>query len=325
MEIGSDFNTTFPSTNDLFFISGRVALKNILTLLTLENDICLVPNYLCDSVINCFTNVEYYKINNNFCIDLPFLKSLLSQKTFKILYVINFFGYVDENINEIKELCEKNNIVLLEDYTHNLFSEKLYGDICLCSYRKTIESPFGCIVKDRTNKLNIKQKTWIDLKYIMYNILKISGMTLKNISWLKFFWLPMLKFSENKLNDISYRGFDYINYIFYKLYYSTNKKIQRSQNYQLLNKKLNYQSVFKTSQGLYFTFPILVDTCELRNKLRHYCIQNKIYCPVYWPLYFDQQKKCNHDLSNRILCFPIDQRYNTKHMNYIIQTINNYK
>ena len=87
MEIGSDFNATFPSTNNLFYVSGRVALKYILSSLTQENDICLVPNYLCDSIINCFTNFEYYKINDSFHIDFPYLKSVLIKKKFKILYV----------------------------------------------------------------------------------------------------------------------------------------------------------------------------------------------------------------------------------------------
>lgn len=51
MEIGSDFNLNIKKENNLFFASGRIAIKNILDkFIKNKNDKCLIPNYLCDSI-----------------------------------------------------------------------------------------------------------------------------------------------------------------------------------------------------------------------------------------------------------------------------------
>ena len=57
IEIGSDFNIQ-PLHNNLhekFFVSGRLAIKSILNNLIKKNERCLIPNYLCDSIYNCFS------------------------------------------------------------------------------------------------------------------------------------------------------------------------------------------------------------------------------------------------------------------------------
>ena len=131
--------------NDLFFVSGRNAITFILKSLNAKK--CLLPNYLCESVYKCFSNFDYYKITNEFQIDLQYLTDLIKENKYDLILIINFFGYIDKNIKHIEDFCKKNNILILEDFTHNLFSNKLYGDICVCSYRKTLPTPFGSIIK----------------------------------------------------------------------------------------------------------------------------------------------------------------------------------
>ena len=48
MEIGSDFTLKIKNEKNLFFVSGRCAIKYILNNLIKNNEKCLIPNYLCD-------------------------------------------------------------------------------------------------------------------------------------------------------------------------------------------------------------------------------------------------------------------------------------
>lgn len=322
MEIGSDFNLNIKKENNLFFASGRIAIKNILDkFIKNKNDKCLVPNYLCDSIFYCFTNFEFYKINNELNIDIEYLKDKIQNNSYKLIFIINYFGKIDKNINIIKNLCKNKNILIIEDFTHNLYSTNLYGDVSICSYRKTLATPFGAIVIDQHNLLKIKQKSYFNLKYLFYNLLKINGMLFKNIHYFKFIWYPLLKYCENNLKYIDYNGFDYMNYLFYKYYYDSDNRLIRLNNYKLLNETLKYKSIL--NENLYFTYPMYIESNEKRDKIRELCSIKKLYCPIYWPLNFDKENKCNHYISNHILCIPIDQRYDKKNMNFIINLINN--
>lgn len=210
MEIGSFYNLYFNKNpfsikkhhgkHDLFFASGRIAIRYIIETLGCKS--CLIPNYLCSSVHECFDNFDYYRIKDNFDIDIEQLTSLVTQHKYDLILITNFFGYIDRNIHIIKSLCRKHSIIILEDFTHNLFSNSLYGDVCIASFRKTLPTPFGSIVKINSNRINIEQSTQIDLYYIYLNIIKILGSILKNISYFKWIWRPMLIYCENKVNKI---------------------------------------------------------------------------------------------------------------------------
>ena len=285
MEIGSDYNLNIKfNKNKLFYFSGRIAIKEILNKIKKQNEKCLIPNYLCNSIFNCFSNYEYYKIDNDFDIDIDYLQNKIKNNKYKCIFIINYFGYIDKNIEYISKLCRKNNIIIIEDFTHNVYSENLYGDISICSYRKSLSTPYGAIVIDKYKYLNIKQITSIDLIY---------------------------------------SGFDYLNNFFYKYYYDSNNKYIRLRNIEFLSGKLNIKTLDKFKKT-YFTYPILFKTKETRNKIRKILIKNAIFCPIYWPLDFDENNHCNQYISDHILCIPADQRYNIKNMEYIASIINQH-
>lgn len=324
MEIGSFYNLSIYDEDKLFFVSGRNAISFIINKLNITNS--LIPNYLCESVYMCFNNPTFYKINNDFNINITNLKYLISKNNYEIILIINYFGYIDENINIIKDICKEKNIIILEDYTHNLFSTNLYGDICISSYRKTINTPFGALLLDRYNKFNlIQNETKINILYICISFLKIFGMILKNIKYLKIIWRPILTFCENHIQYINYKGFDYMNYFFYKYYFNLKFKNDRVNNMIYLYEKLGIKcnNIFNNT---YFTYPIICKNSTYRNYLRNYLIKYNIFCPIYWPTNFINN--LNNEISDQIICLPIDQRYNSIHMDYIIRIIkefnNNY-
>ena len=324
MEIGSDYNLNIKINNKkLFYFSGRIAIKEILNKINYNNDKCLIPNYLCDSIFNCFSNYEYYNIDNKFDIDIDYLQNKIINDKYKLIFIINYFGNIDKNIKSIINLCKKNNIIIIEDFTHNIYSNKLYGDICLCSYRKSLPTPFGAVVIDKKEILNINQKKKFNLIYIFLILYKLFGMFLKNYKLLKWIWRPILLFCEKNINIINYSGFDYLNNLLYTYYFDKDDIIIRKKNIEYLNNNLKLKTIKKFKNN-YFTYVLIFKSKELRDNIRKILIENKIYCPIYWPLNFDLEYKCNHYLTNNILCIPIDQRYNIKHMEYICRIINQH-
>lgn len=328
MEIGSFYNLYFNKNpfsikkhhgkQDLFFASGRIAIKYIVEKLGCKS--CLIPNYLCSSVYQCFDNFDYYKIQNNFEINIKYLSDLINNNNYDLILIINFFGYIDKNITEIKNICKKHDILILEDFTHNLFSNNLYGDICISSFRKTLPTPFGSIVKINSSRINIKQSTGINLYYIYLNIVKILGSILKNISYFKWIWRPMLIYCENNVKNLNYNGFDYINHFFYNYYYDINILTLRKQNIAYLKNSLSY-TINKNFNNTYFCFILNCRNQKYRDELLRYLINKNIYCPIYWPLDFDKNNKCNNYINKTVLMVPIDQRYNKDNMKYIIDCI----
>ena len=71
-------------------------------------------------------------------------------------------------------------------------------------------------------------------------------------------------------------------------------------------------------------FPIY---CENRDKLQKYLENNKIYCPIHWPVNEEKLLEfSNIDyISKHILSLPIDQRYNLNDMKFVCKILNNYK
>ena len=324
MEFGSDFTLCIHKETTLFYVSGRVAIKKVLKTICVPNDMCLIPNYLCDTIFNCFEHHDFYTIKDNLQIDFEYLKNAINMRIYKVIFIINFFGNIDDNIVNICELCRLNNIIVIEDFTHNLYSNRLYGDICICSYRKSLGTPYGCIVIDSNKLLNIEQNIYIDSSYLYCMGMKIIGMFFKNIYYLKWLWYPLLVNCELNINNVEYVGFDYVNYLLYKYYYDNDNKFTRMRNYKYLNTNLKYKSILEyTSDELYFTYPIMFETTAIRDSIRQKCINHNIYCPIYWTLNFDKYNKCNTNISSHILCVPIDQRYNIHDLKKICEYINN--
>ena len=127
---------------------------------------------------------------------MEYLNSIIKNNNYKAIFIINYFGYVDKNIKFILTICKKNNIVVIEDFTHNIYAEKFYGDIALCSYRKSLSTPSGAIVIDNQSILNNNNKISINFIYIFLTFLKLLGMFLKNYFCLKWIWRPILLFCE---------------------------------------------------------------------------------------------------------------------------------
>lgn len=318
-EVGSDFafDTTFVTKSTSYYndylvlYNGRSCIK-----LMIDNTTgsYLLPNYLCHSIVDQFSNTsyDYYDIDDQLQIDLEKLSVQLNSGYYKVLYMIDYFGIVDSNINTIKNLCRKNNIIIVEDFTHRPFSlNELYGDITLCSIRKTVAVPLGGIIRGINDYGSHNHYT----SYITLYVIKALAMLLKNITWLKCVWRPILVYCENKLDNIDPTcGPDTItNAILSKVDYKAIKK-QRLENYNYLREHLCVKTL-QTENELYFGYPLVFEDQYTRDLVRKSLIDENIYPAIHWP-------NSNNNFYQRILSLPIDQRYNIADMERLVKIVN---
>lgn len=109
------------------FNSGRSALLAILKSLDLkEEDEILLQTFTCNAVVNPIIWAGLKPVyvdcdDKSFNIDIEDLKRKISQKS-KAVIVQHTFG-LPADLSEILEVCQKNNLILIEDCAHSLGAE----------------------------------------------------------------------------------------------------------------------------------------------------------------------------------------------------------
>ena len=149
---------------DYYFAHARTALKfGILSLGLKENDEILIPNYICDVLLEPLIELkikfQFYEIDRNFNPLWKNINSYLNIKT-KAIIMVNYFGNLIDFDNFIK-FSRKNNIFLIEDNAHGYsgkYNGKLLGklsDIGISSPRKLIGLNSGAILHLNKSDLNL--------------------------------------------------------------------------------------------------------------------------------------------------------------------------
>ena len=104
-------------------------------------------------------------------------------------------------------------------------------------------------------------------------------------------------------------------------------KQQRIRNWNILNDALVATNQIQTPLTSNFecpmVYPYMVENgLELRKKL----ISEKIFVAKYWPNVIPYDGfEFEANLADKVVCLPLDQRYNKEDMNRIIEIINKYK
>ena len=106
--------------------SGRAALSIALELcqVTSAHNV-LVPSYHCESMVSpalrLTSSVFFYKVNKDTSPDIKDISEKINKQT-KAILVTHFFGFT-QDLSDIKQLCDKHNIFLIEDCAHAFFGE----------------------------------------------------------------------------------------------------------------------------------------------------------------------------------------------------------
>lgn len=347
-EIGSEFNLdlytlkTIPNSffqyiGDMkycLFDSGRSALRAIAC--TGCDGTVLLPEYICESVIKCFNKeqIAFYRLKENLEIDSDDLLNKITRSV-NAVYIMHFFGSLQPEyiLSLLKAEKEKYGFTIIEDTTHSIFSKKkTVGDYCIASLRKWFALPNGGVLySDNSINLNsyddIQRSTDNDKAYAMilkelYN----RGQLDCNSEYRTIFASCEQKLDRQKeIKRIS----DFSEFLLgcNDIYKMAEK---RKANFRSLKNKIcdigikQICSFSFSEEDCPFTLPVIVPD---RDDFRRYLTENKIYCAVHWP--FDglarEARPLAVSLSDHILSLPIDQRYGSEDMAYILNVIDAYK
>jgi len=101
--------------------SGTSALEIIFRSLNLKNEEIIVPTNTFfatpAAVLHSNNQVKFADCDESLCVNEQTIKQQITDKT-KAVVVVHIGGIVTPEINEIKELCEKKGIILIEDAAH---------------------------------------------------------------------------------------------------------------------------------------------------------------------------------------------------------------
>jgi len=164
--LGCKYSIAFPK--------ARVGIYSILKSLKIgKGDEVIIAGYTCVVVPNAviYANAKpiYVDIDNNYNINLNDLKNKINKKT-RAIIVQHLFGNFDDNIQKIKEITKRKNIVIIEDACQALGTEYKgkkagnFGDVAFFSldYSKIITTGQGGILVTDNTKLYESIKKFMD-------------------------------------------------------------------------------------------------------------------------------------------------------------------
>jgi perosamine synthetase len=140
----------------LFFSTGRAALLAGLTALGIgPGHEVLLPAYLCESVVTPVETVGaqpvYFPIGRRFEVDLAALEAAITPRT-RAIVLIHYLGFPGP-VEEVRALCQRRGLVLIEDCAHALFSRAgdqplgTFGDLAIFSPWKSLPLPDGGLLR----------------------------------------------------------------------------------------------------------------------------------------------------------------------------------
>lgn len=347
IELGSNFNLL---PNDMFekkrnlhwymknytcqwYKSGREAIRS---LQYKKENVVLLPEYICESVIKCFeySKIEFYSIDEMFGIDENDLFNKMNSKV-GVVYICHYFGFVQNKklLKKIKERATEIGAIVIEDTTQSFFSmQGLIGDVGIMSVRKWIPiSQGGVVYVSDSSILNDDYYTKLEKNC---NDSTALGMFLKSIYlkgicdtnsiyrdiFTKFENELDVQDTVEKISDLAYLQMKCVDIV--------DMIESRKKNAKYLRealKDINIECVRTFSkEECPFAFPLRV---KQRDKLRKYLIENNIYCAVHWPIdkYMSAERKNARQNAEHLISLPIDQRYGKREMDYMIDVINRYR
>jgi perosamine synthetase len=142
----------FDQKRCIYFYTARYALAAGVQALNLNQDEnILIPAYNCwveiDPIKHQGLQVKYYKVRKDLMIDLAAMEATIDEKT-KAVLITHYLGF-PQPIDQIREICKKHNIFLIEDCAHAFLSDYndsplgSFGDLSIFSFRKTLPIPDG--------------------------------------------------------------------------------------------------------------------------------------------------------------------------------------
>jgi len=348
-EIGSEF-WEVESTNNInlsfdiystYMLSGRTSLDFIIKDVMAQKSFkrAYIPSYCCHSMIEPFlkngVDVIFYDvlINDNgglkFDIDI--------KMECDAILVMQYFGYIDSQVETIAEIFNNRGITVIEDITHSVFCKhpnSKYTDYVFGSYRKWTGLASGAVVKKIREKFLIDLPTKSNGKYCS---MRKKAAMLKREYAAKGFAESKKTFLNEFERAEDFLSKDYESYLidpdsFENLKFLDTDKIVRERRNNagsIINNlsNLNYiKPLFNLNEKDVPLFvPVLLDV-DVRDDLNKYLKKNDIFCPIHWPLSkLHNVSIKSKEIYARTLSLVCDQRYGEEEMHYLCNVLRKFK
>jgi len=283
---------------------GRNALEFLIKTKNIQK--IYIPKFMCNS------NDEVLKKMNVECcyfsIDARFRPLVERREDDEWLYIVNYYGQLS---NEYIQSLGKNIIV---DNAQAYFQKPISGYDTIYACRKFFGVPDGAIVyTDREAKDLEFDESFNRMHFLLgryeRSASEFYGEYVNNNEHFGNEKLKrMSKLTENLLHAIDY---DFV-------------KKRRTENFEYLHTKLaGLNKLEVTIPDGAFMYPLYV---EKGDTIRKSLQGKKIFIPTLWPDVFElcETHELEYDMAKNILPIPVDQRYDTNDMQYIVEVIFKY-
>lgn len=333
--LGGEFEIDLSTQRDTFklapdtyyYATGRVALYQVFKSLGKKVNKVWFPDWLCHTMVDAAKQAgfehTFYAINEAFQASL----SVLDASGFKdgdLVLLINYFGLLDltETAKMIKEAYPKS--IVIEDDVQAYYSfaetKNPYADYRFTSLRKTFAIPDGGLVyTQHPMPLATQPNTFAKYK-IEGGVMKMhrGEQDIRDEDYLALFE------KGDKLIDDNYDSI--MSHDAEKLFAGTDfqwVKQKRQENASYLVKGLHSLGIKPMIDITDDSVPLFIPIClEDRNTVRKRMFQHEIFCPVHWPLEGLPLKK-GAEMAQHELSLIVDQRYDRKNMDTILELITN--
>lgn len=320
-------------------LSGRVGLEYVVERIKATGvKSVYMPSYCCHTMIEPFIKHD---------IKVVFYDVVLSESGLKrqfnpnhgceAVFLLDFFGYVDEETALIAKKQRARGKTLIYDATHSIYSafDPTDYDYVFGSYRKWMDVNCGFVATkstlDDSAQADWKQfEEYVDMRTRMFD-LKSRYMNDEDVDKQQF--LAWINEAEEMLEQGYHhtlpdkRSLDVLKNTDLPTLMMTrrnNAKVLMDGIADLTDERIRCFVKKTDAHDTPLFVPVWIQA-DIRNDLRRYLIEHCIYCPVHWPLsdlhtISDEAKR----LYQSELSLVCDQRYDHFDMYRIVETIKNY-
>lgn len=324
----------------VLLLSGRTAIDCICRDLqsSCRERRVYMPAYCCSSMIVPFIrngfSIEFYDVG----FDGEEITYRLTDEKIDVLYLNNYFGFKTFLDIEWIRQKQKEGSIIIYDRTHSLFLKNDpyidVADYIFCSLRKWFAVASGAILYKKNGNLidfNLRECSYVQAKFNA-QILKAQYLTGDESVRKEIFYSVFAEFSHQLEKDYADYKMDDKSILLLKSMDFMELMDRRRRNAELLYTELRdvgwLKFLFRSmGDGVVPLFvPVIIETPELRDKLRNMLITRQIYCPIHWP---KDTMIAPHMEVNRIydreISLICDQRYTPNQISGIVQTIKELK
>lgn len=265
-----------------------------------------IPFFICASIPGVCDKEGIKKSFYHVGLDFKPIKSLSLEED-EWLYLVNFYGQLSNE--EIKSYVEKYGRVIV-DQANDYFATPLPGVDTFYTCRKWFGVADGAFLYTDTHLSDdfLQDESFDRMCFLLGRYERTANEFYAKYNANNKFFIDqpikrMSKLTTNLLHGIDYNAVE----------------IRRRMNFEFLHEQLETYNKLKPRTAL-FMYPFMIKNgAVIRKKLQ----TEKIYIPTLWPTVFELTDKTDleYQMAQNILPLPIDQRYGTEDMKYIVEEV----